>query len=152
MYIGCHRRVRKRNPWSHRSLSTALFVVVSTAVLAPTALGSGRPRSCTGVPPTAITIQQTFVALDGGVAAGFTYLVSTGAAFDPDHLVANAELVVASGQTLSTIVTGLSKGGYTVHQVPDPSSGIAPAPDRSVTVAPPACVEVVSYTNIIEAV
>jgi hypothetical protein len=84
----------------------ALLVIL----LVPTAaLGSGRLKGCTGIPPTAITIEQTLLT-----------------------------------------PSGLSKGGYTVHQEPDPASGIAPGPDQAVTVSPPACVPVVSYTSIVD--
>ncbi len=146
-YRGHHRRVRKRG--LRRFLSIALLVGVSTALLAPTALGSGRPKSCTGVPPTAITIQQTLVSSDAGASAQFAYSVSTGPVFDPDAVVASTTLTVAAGQTVSKILNGFPKGTYAVHQVPA-SSEIAPAADQSVTVSPPACVGAVSYTSIIE--
>jgi hypothetical protein len=47
-------------------------------------------------------------------------------------------------------VRGLSKGSYTVHQEPDPASGLAPAPDQGVTISPPACVSAVTYTAVLE--
>jgi hypothetical protein len=149
VYVGHHTRASKRFS-GRKLLSITLFVVVSLALLAPTALGSGRPKSCTGVPATAITIQQTFVSSDASATAGFTYLLSAGTAFDPNAVVASTTLTVGAGQTVSIVLNGFSKGSYSVRQVPDPSSGIAPAPDQSVTISPPACVATVAFTSIVE--
>jgi plastocyanin len=125
----------------------ALLVIL----LVPTAaLGSGRPKGCTGIPPTAITFEQTLLTPNPGDSVNFTYEVSSGTAFDAGSVVATTSLTVGSGQTMSALVSGLSKGGYTVHQEPDPASGIAPGPDQTVTVSPPACVPVVSYTSIVD--
>jgi hypothetical protein len=128
-------------------LSGLVLVAVLTS---PEAAAAGRPRECTGTPPTAVTIQQTLLTPLSTDSVTFLYLVSPGSAFDASAVVATTTLTVGSGQTLTTTMNGFSKGSYAVRQVPDPSSGIAPAPDQSVTIAPPACVTTVAYTTIVE--
>ena len=151
MYRGHHRACGKLNGLALGITGLAITCWLVTAALAPiAALGKGRPRECTGVPPTAVTIEQTVVAPDPSTRVRYTYLVSSGAAFNPGAIVATGSLTVASGQSLSLTLNALSKGDYTVRQEPDPASGVAPEPDQTVSVSPPSCVSLVSYTSIIE--
>jgi hypothetical protein len=150
VYRGRHRKHGSTSSLRRVGPEIVAGLVLVAALTSTTALAAGRPKECTGTPPTAITIQQTLLTPDPGGSVSFTYRVSPGSVFDAGAVVASTTLLVGSGQTLSTVMNGFSKGSYTVRQEPDPTSGIAPAPDQSVAISPPACVATVAFTSIVE--
>ena len=144
MYRGRHRK-SARSGRRARAAMVALVLVAGLGALAPTvALGEARPKGCTGLAPTAVTIQQTLSGPDGSPAVTFTYAVVR-----DESVVATRTLIVAPGQTASTTVGGLRPGSYAVQQQPDPNSGVAPADDAPAVIDPPACAPTVTFTSLL---
>jgi hypothetical protein len=139
LYQGNHRRVGARVAFSKLPIALVggalLWSVVATGT------GVAAPRGCIGA-PTAIVISQGFSAPDGFRPVTISYQVLQG-----NEVVATASVTVAPGATAYTTVGGLSRGTYTVRQIPDLL--LVPAPDATAEVDPPDCPDVVSFVAVL---